>query len=1014
LRSSRIFFVNFAVKGFLPRAILTCRAESLLSHLPTEPRPIREPIALPANIPFQDLDRARQNLTRIIHRISPTLASTLPAMLADAPDPDSALIYFDRLVNEGLHETLQLLEQHHHLAHYALMVFAHSQFLGETLLRNPELLLSILQEMSLDRSFSRDDFQVKLRRFRSQFAADVSTRLARFKRREYIRILLRDVLKIAPLAETTTEISALADVLLDGALEEAQNQLLRRYGPPQHQDQTGRLQDVPFAVLSLGKLGGNELNYSSDIDLMFIFGDGTEPSGNRISNREYFIRLAQEVTSILSCATTEGPVFRIDLRLRPQGREGELAISLAQALRYYATTAHDWELQALIKARYSAGDAALARQFIQAVRPCVYTEEANFAAIKTALVARERMEKNRIHVAKQVLGIDVKIDSGGIRDIEFLVQCLQRVHGGAEPWLQSSGTLFSLQKLYDNRHLSGREFHELTSAYEFLRTLEHRLQLRRGQQTHRMPVSAPDLQILQRSMGQFDPAQDSQDEFVAVVRRRMSVVSEIYRRVIYQQQSRGDREAAKTEFHLHPIPEFRVADHSDRQILDRLAADAPVLHKTATRDDLSLAARKNLFRFFTGALTSSERYAALLHHADDVVRALTLFEVSDYLTHVLVRHPEEVATLADLRAVPSRMGSGYLFESPLVHERAADPAFAYVASSAAPYSEKLARLRRHFRHRTFTTGARDIAELRDVYASCAETTSVAEDAIAAAFEIANAPEGLAIMALGRLGGGELDLLSDADILFICADGQDRHYLAHAVSQIVQVLTAYTREGMVFPVDMRLRPRGGEGELLTPAAELVRYFEHEAHAWEALTYTKLRFVAGCHRLGQTANSAAEALFRRFGGCPDFLPAIREMRQKLEALDSERNVKTSAGAVYDIDFLCGFLLVKHGMRNKNGTLRDRVWRCAEAALISKEDAAALDHASELLRTVDHVVRLVVGRPSKWLPATEHARHATEKLTSEILGRKFHDGLEAELNRTCRDVRRIYNRVLGGPPE
>ena len=985
----------------------------MLSDSPTAPQPSLDPTMLPAGVPFQDPERARQNLSRIIRRISLELASALPAMLTDAPDPDSALMLFDRLVNDGPPETLRLLERHHHLALYAIVVFAYSQFLGETLLRNRDLLPPIVQEKSLDRSFSREDFQKKLQQFRNHVGkTDISTLLARFKRREYVRILLRDVLKIAPLAETTAEISALADVLLAGALEETQNELQRRYGPPQHLDQAGRLQDTSFTVLSLGKLGGNELNYSSDIDLMFVFGDGAEPPGTCISHREYFIRLAQEFTKILSCATPEGPVFRIDLRLRPQGSEGELAVSLAQALRYYAATAHDWELQALIKARHSAGDAGLARQFIQAVRPYVYTEEANFAAIKTALVARERMQKSRRHPGDEVTGIDVKIDSGGIRDIEFLVQCLQRVYGGAEPWLQSSGTLFSLHKLHDNRHLSGREFHELTTAYEFLRMLEHRLQLRRGQQTHRMPVEGPDLQVLQRAVGRFDPVQERQDEFVAVVRRRMSLVSEIYQQVIYQQQGRRDREAAKAEFHLHPVPEPHAADYSNRHILERLSADAPGLYHIATRDDLAPSARKNLFRFFTAALTSSERWAAVLRHPEGVVRALTLFEVSDYLTQVLVRHPEEVTTLADLGKVPSRAGSGYLFESPLVPGRAADPAFAYLASSAAPYSERLALLRRHFRHRAFATGAKDVLELRDVYASCAETTSAAEDAIAAAVEIADGPEGLAIMTLGRLGGGELDLLSDADLLFVCEEGSDRLRMAQVVSQIVQVLTAYTREGMVLSVDTRLRPRGGEGELVTTPAELLRYFECEAHAWEALTFTKLRFLAGCCRLGQQANSAAAALFRRFAAESNFAQAIREMRQKLSASDPERNFKTSPGAVYDIDFLCGFLLVKAGMNNKNGNLRDRLWRCADAGLLAKEDAAALDHGGELLRTVDHVVRLAVGRPCKWLPAAEHAQQTTEKLTSEILGRKFRQGLAAELDRTCREVRGIYDRVLGVP--
>lgn len=985
---------------------------------PIVPQPIREPTAALDNVPFQDPQKARQNLLQIAPCISPTLASTLPALLLEAPDPDCALMLFHRLVNEGSPDTTQFLELHPRLARYAVIVFSHSQFLGETLLRNPDLLGSILQERSLDRSFSREDFQERLRRFREHLVKrdvehDVSSVLADFKRRQYVRILLRDVLKIAALAETTTEISGLADVLVEGALEEGQNRLQRRYGPPQRLDQSGRLLDTPFAVLSLGKLGGNELNYSSDIDLMFIFGDGADPPAATLSQREYFVRLAQEVTNILSGATPYGPVFRIDLRLRPQGGEGELAISLAQALRYYATTAQDWELQALIKARHSAGDVALARQFIQSVRPYVYTEQANFAAIKTALVAREKMQKRRHHdPGEQASGIDVKIDSGGIRDIEFLVQCLQRVYGGADPWLQSSGTLFSLHKLHDNGHLSGAEFHELTTAYEFLRTLEHRLQLRRGQQTHRMPVSGADLQILQRSMGPLDPAQPLQDDFGSVVRRRMSLVSEIYRRVIYQQQSRKHRQSGNAQFHLHAIPDFSPADNSNRQILERLARDAPELHEIASRDDLSPAARKNLFRFFTAALTSSERYGEVLRHREAVVRALPIFEVSDYLTQLLTCHPEEITSLTD-PAQASRIGSGYLFQASFGQGRTSDPLFAYLASSGAPYNEKLALLRRHFRHRVFVAGAKDITEGRDVYTSCAETTAAAEDAIAAAFEIADAPNALAVMALGRLGGGELDLVSDADLLFVCDDRKEPQQLAQAVSQIVQTLAAYTHEGMVFSVDTRLRPRGSEGELLTTPAHLARYFEQEAHAWEVLTYTKLRFLAGSRSLGQQANAAAGAMFQRFAAASDFARNIQEMRHKLEAADSENNLKTSVGAIYDIDFLTGFLLVKNGINQKNGSLRNRLWRCADAGVLGRQDAAALDHAGELLRTVDHVVRLVVGRRHKWLPTTEHAYHATEKLTAKILKRKFPQGLEAELAQTCREIRRIYDRILGAAP-
>ncbi len=985
---------------------------------PGPPNYSRQPPDIAAalgNIPFQDRQSAQLNLARASGRVSPALAAALPALLAETPDPDSALLLFERLVNDSSTEVVRLLDRHNFLAHYALVVFGHSRFLGETLIQSPDLLQSFLREKNLDRSFSREEFHESLARFRSRsFETDVSLLLARFKRREYVRIMLRDVLKIAPLAETTAEISGLADVLIEEALREADSRLQRLYETPRHLDAEGRLVDTPFAILSLGKLGGSELNYSSDVDLMYIFGDGEEPPRTPVSNREYFIRLAQQVTEILSRVTREGPAFRIDLRLRPQGGEGELAVSLSQALRYYATTAHDWERQALIKVRYSAGEPGLAREFIRAVQPHVYTEQVNFAAMKTALVAREKMHKRRQHgtsMAQSGEPIDVKIDRGGIRDIEFLVQCLQRVYGGAEPWLRSGGTLFSLQKLHDKQHISGKEFHDLTSAYGFLRHLEHRLQLRQGQQTHRLPASEPELGILQRAMEGYAPGEYRVADVATIVQHRMAAVAEIYQRIIYQQQTRRRHDAPDTEFELRSTLEPTTADQSHQQILERLASDVPSLYETASRHDLSPQARKNLYRFLSSAFTSSERYAAVLRHPEAVSRALALFEASDYLTDILIRHPEEIATLDELGEAPSRMGSGYLFESSIGQGRTADdPVFTYLAGSSAPYGEKLALLRQHYRHRVFAAGARDITELRDVYESLGETTAAAEDAITAAFGLAGEPEGLTVMALGRLGSGEFDVLSDADVLFVCQEDQDRESLTRAAEHMMQALAAYTRDGMVFPVDARLRPRGGEGELLVTPTHLAAYFEQEAQPWEALMYTKLRFLAGSRSLGEQAATATNTLLRRFAEDATFLSAVREMRTKLESAEApEKSFKTSSGATYDIDFLTSFLLVRHGVRNRQGSLRDRLWRCVASGLLEKADAAALDHASELLRTVEHVVRLMVGRARKWLPATEHARQVTEKLTSQILRREFPQGLEAELARTCSEVRRIYERVL-----
>ena len=1078
---------------FSPAAAGAEKAAALSADKPAALSPSLEDAF--AKVPFIDTSAARSLFGRVAALVSPALAAAIPGLLAESPDPDSSLLLLERLASEPSGEILRLLNRHHFLAHYAIVVFGHSRFLGETLLQNTDLLQGFLRERNLDRSFSREEFHEALARYRSRsFETDISLLLARFKRREYVRIMLRDVLKLAPLAETTAEISALADVLIEEALREAESRLQRRYGVPQHMDSEGRLVNTPFAVLGLGKLGGNELNYSSDVDLMYIFGDGEEPPGARISNREYFIRLAQQVTEILSRVTSEGPVFRIDMRLRPQGGEGELAVSLSHALNYYAFSAHDWERQALIKVRHSAGNEALAREFIRGVQRYVYgglseegdgfpgfrqppfdsaqgspsrgsgsaagspdsltpakrlNEEAdpslrsgfrqqapapapqraknglvgdpasltpakrlNFEAIATSLASREKMHsRRRRDVTREPESIDVKIDRGGIRDIEFLVQCLQRVYGGAEPWLRSGGTLFSLQKLHDKRHITGREFHDLTSAYQFLRHLEHRLQLRQGQQTHRLPVSQAELQILQKSLEAY-VGQDRGGDVRAVVRRRMAAVAEIYNRIIHHQQFRRREEFADLEFELRSPAEPATVEQSHKQILDRLAADSPAVFEIASRRELGAQARSALFRFLSSAFTSSERYAAVLRYPRALEKALALFEYSEYLTEILVRHPEEIATLAEPEQPGYASGGEYLFEGPLGRDRTRhDPVFAYLADSSLAYGERLSLLRQYYRHRVFAAGARDITELRDVYESLAATTAAAEDAVGAAFGIAGHPEGLAVLALGRLGSGEFDVLSDADLIFVCKPGRNQAALTKSAEQIMQALAAYTRDGSVFPVDTRLRPRGNEGELLVTPAQLEAYFEHEAQAWEALMYTKLRFLTGSRSLSEQAQKTLDTLFVRFAADPGLLPALREMRTKLENAEAgEKNLKTSAGGMYDIDFVVSFLLIKRGIPDKCGTVRERIWRCAAAGLLEKADAGALDHAAELLRTVEHVVRVVVGRTRKWLPATEHAGEVTEELTSRILRRKFPEGLEEELLRTFRGVRGVYQKVMG----
>lgn len=936
------------------------------------------------------------------------VAAAIPALLTDAPDPDAALNLFERLSTGASPELFRTFDRQRAFIHYALLAFGYSEYLGETLVKSPDIFQALAREHALDRSHSREEFREGFARFRSRsFENDVALLLARYKRREFVRIVLRDVLGIARLAEITAEVSALADVLIEEALRETQSSFLNRYGTPQYRDVEGRIVDVPVSILSLGKLGGNELNYSSDIDLVFIYGDGEDAGSASISNREYFIRLAQTVTDVLSRITAEGFTFRVDLRLRPQGGQGEPAVSLSHALDYYQNSAADWELQAMIKVRHSAGDVGLARRFIRAVQPFVYRgseqEPLNFAAIETALEARDRITSHHRRASKPA-GMDVKLDRGGIRDIEFLVQCLQRVYGGAEPWLRSGGTLFSLQKLHDKGHISGRDFHELTTAYEFLRRVEHRLQIRHGQQTHRVPSNDRDLTILARSVNPQAANHDPR-RFLRSLEQRMTAVASIYQHIIHG--TRMEQQPANAELLLSESHDGR--EHSERQMLHRLAQDSPELFEIARGAPLGSAERRNLFRFLSAAFTSSDRYAAVLRAPQGLTRATRLFALSEFATEILLNHPDEIGTLELLDPQPSAVNMDVLFGTDTY--RASDgPVFAYVSSEQVQYADKIALLRQQFRHRVFASAARDVIDSRPVFGSLTETTSAADEAINGAITVLNALPGFAVLAMGRLGTREFDLLSDADLVFVRDEALESPLAVQFAERLMQTLAAYTREGTVFAVDTRLRPHGGEGELVITVPQLREYFRREASPWEALSFTKLRFVGGTEEVGQAALDAVHELSSRYAADPAFVTAIRDMRRRLEqSAGPELNLKLSPGGMYDVDFVAKFLTVRAAQGVQTCNIRKRLDWLVSQNLLDRDLGGELAGIGELIRTVEHAVRLATGRSRATVPVGEHSRQATETLVQAFIGRNLADGIEPELRRAMARAREIYDHIV-----
>jgi len=963
-------------------------------------------VQLPSDIEFDDPVAATKNLSRLREVVSESVFAAFLQFLTTSPSPDSVVVQFERLMEAAPREMAAAFEKQPILIHYTTLVFGYSAWLGETLIQNIELLRRFGRNKSLDRSCSREEFREEFARMRSRSPdSDMAVSLARFRKREYVRILLRDVLGIAKLAETTEEISALSDALIDEALLAVNSALQHRHGTPLRVDPQGRLRDSRFAVLSLGKLGGNELNYSSDIDLMFLYDGGVEPPSQGISNREYFIQLAQQTTELLSRPTGEGQVFRIDLRLRPQGHEGEVALALPRAAQYYSQVAQDWELQAMIKARHSAGDADLAREFIRDVAPHVYRPNVNFAAVKTALQSRERFDKRGNKARPGRSGrraIDVKLDRGGIRDIEFLVQCLQRVYGGEEGWLRSRATLFALQKLHDKEHISGKDYDNLTSAYEFLRHLEHLLQLRQGRQNHQLPSSPMELRALAKCLNREGSTAPAPDEFVRQIESRMATVAEIYRRIVYQEQSQQFIDA---EGNLRLQAQVSAsAENSYSQIMQRLAVDAPRLLAVISHANLPPQGRRNLDRFLSSATTNSQRYGAVLRSPGAVERALTVFEFSNYLTDILVRYPEDVALLDDIKEQPEPAAAA-LFAAPQHQGNSIpNPISDHPALSSVDRHDALALLRQRARQALFVSGARDLYFSRSVFEALEENTQAANRALQSALAIAGPPPGFAVMALGRLGSREFDLLSDADVLFVADEATNPEVARRAAERTVESLTAYTRDGTVLPVDARLRPQGREGELVTTAAQLARYFAGAARPWEAISYLRLRFVAGDPVVAGLALASIREGIADMAERPDFARELTDMRARLESSDSAPNSKAWPGGEYDIDFIAGRLQAKHRIWSQ-GNLSERLSLLREHGHLGEREYRELAASSKFLRTLEHFVRLVTGRPGKWLPAGDYAQTCVARLMARLPGRDESLTLEEDLATVLRRTREIY---------
>ncbi|WP_447971339.1 [protein-PII] uridylyltransferase family protein [Nitrospira sp. M1] len=474
--------------------------------------------------------------------LSVILAELLRAV-GETADPDQALNAWEHYIATGIQRRslFQFLHQAPRMLHLLCMIFGNSPAMAETLIRDPMLLYWLVEERVDTRSPTRKQMENSLRTSLAMFQSyeRKGDALRRFKRREMLRIGIRDLLRVADVAETVCSLSNMATVLIQAVYELVDEHLRAQHGAPSHRNRHGRLVQTGFVVMGMGKLGGGELNYSSDVDLVYVYqtDEGETQTSNGLtpmSNNEYFEKLAREITHVLDITTDEGAIFRVDLRLRPEGDVGALAKSLEDSVHYYRTRGRDWERMAFIKAYPIAGTKSIGRSFLRRIRSFIHGQK---QAPSEHVIQTVRSLKVKIHAKLRQRGEEtrhVKLGIGGIREIEFLVQALQLLHVHQSPHVMERNTLKALALLGGLQILSAESVGQLDAAYRFLRDLEHKLQMVNDLQTHVLPSDIEEVAKCAVRMGytKGDAPPETAQAFLDEYDRHTSIVHRLYQQTI--------------------------------------------------------------------------------------------------------------------------------------------------------------------------------------------------------------------------------------------------------------------------------------------------------------------------------------------------------------------------------------------------------------------------------------------------------------------------------------------------
>lgn len=955
----------------------------------------------------------------------------LARALDDAPVVDQARVHAAKVLDATDAGALlsRAEAQPEKLARILLALCGIAPFFANILVRHPKLLIDLL-DADLSSHPSPLDLEQRLDALLDEPGPVApAERLRVFKYRELARITVRDCsADWVPLARsevTLLDLSQLADVILARAMGMAEERVAGQMDPPRYIDPDGNEQPLRFCVLGLGKLGAGELNYSSDVDLVYLC-DAVPPDASLLGSEPmvYFNRLAQEFGNLVSANLVEGFLYRVDLELRPHGTQGALVVTDDALVSYYESWAQTWEKAAFVKARPVAGAVSLGWHAILSAAPAIYDANMNYRIADGISSLKSKIQSVR---GEKSDGFNVKIDPGGIRDVEFIAQVLQLLHGARIPQLRDRSTQGALRNLEAVGLLDPETAVELHETYLFLRRVENRLQMEGERQVHRVPSSEQDMRRLARAMNFL--AEDAPARLQREIDRRRKFL----RGLVTDSVGEGNLERVKEQFE-RAVPELFEFDLMRGLIEELIRRFATGIDECADPD----RALNNLDRFLGGTGKRHFYFELLVDRPELVPRLTALFGASNFLTNYLARYPRLIEPLFQDPDI-------LLFNrQQLVTDYAAVFAELSEDSESRPRDDlehQLDALRLFHHRHTFNVALVDLAKksqrfetefaLSEIAEVCIEQAlKISEQQLAAsrsdAASISQQGEFL-VVAMGKLASRELTYGSDLDLIFIyeraegatITEAAAQDYYVRLAQRFISALQTPTALGTCYEVDARLRPSGNQGLLVCSLQAYLRYHAERAATWERQALLRARPIAGSEELAEHYAVLREDILTKPN--PENLGReIHRLRSRMEEelaneTTQHRDYKTGRGGALDIECAVQYLQLLHGSDYPEllavATLDNQRGNLQRLRLIDSQTARTLKEGWEFLQELGSRLRIVENRSISSLDV-EHS--GLDAIARQLGYTDSGGGARRALQQDYRDIteriRGVYLEILG----